>query len=161
MVDPAAPEKPLLLSALREVLHAHLAALAAMIGASRDEATSAESRPENKYDTRALEASYLAAGQGERLAELKQLVGWIDDVGDAVGPVVRLGSFVQVDDGGREAWLFLAPQGGHTIATPVGDVQLVGTGSPLGRALLGAEAGDIPTFDTPSGERELEILEVL
>ena len=77
MADESA-QKPVWLATVRTTLRAQLAALETMVGASRDEATNAESRPENKYDTRALEASYLAAGQGARLADLKQLVGWIE-----------------------------------------------------------------------------------
>ena len=41
---------------------------------ARDEATSAESKAEGKYDTRATEASYLARGQAERVVALSEAV---------------------------------------------------------------------------------------
>ncbi|MEZ4318527.1 MAG: GreA/GreB family elongation factor [Myxococcota bacterium] len=156
--DPSLKSK--LLAALRAALHAQLDALTSMVGASRDEATNAESRPENKYDTRALEASYLAAGQGERLADLKQLVAWLDALDDRPATTARLGSFVTVDDGEAEVWMLLAPQGGHELEHGGARVQLVGTASPLGQALVGAEPGDTVTFDAPSGERELDVIGV-
>ena len=39
--------------------------------ASRAEASHEQSKPENKYDTRGLEASYLARGQSRQAAELE------------------------------------------------------------------------------------------
>ncbi len=50
------PPKPSVYAAFQDSLSHELAVLESMTAAARDEATSAESRPENKYDTRALEA---------------------------------------------------------------------------------------------------------
>lgn len=38
------------------------------------EATHEESRPEDKYDTRGLEAAYLASGQAKQAAEAKRAI---------------------------------------------------------------------------------------
>src|SRR5260370_7813099 len=40
--------------------------------ATHAEATHEQNKPENKYDTRALEASYLARGQSRQVAELER-----------------------------------------------------------------------------------------
>ena len=42
--------------------------------ASRAEATHEQSRAENKYDTRGLEASYLARGQSKQAAEIQNAI---------------------------------------------------------------------------------------
>jgi hypothetical protein len=42
--------------------------------ASRAEATHEQSRAENKYDTRGLEASYLARGQSKQAAEMQNAI---------------------------------------------------------------------------------------
>ena len=48
-----------LIARVREAVRTDVDAMERMVTMSRDEATSDESRPENKYDTRALEASYV------------------------------------------------------------------------------------------------------
>jgi len=37
---------------------------------------------------------------------------------------------------------------------------LISTTSPIGRALLGKEVGDVATVVTPNGKRELELLKL-
>jgi transcription elongation GreA/GreB family factor len=126
---------------------------------ARDEATSPESRPENKYDTRALEASYLAAGQGPRLAELRQLVAWaaLEPSSCAVG---QLGALVHVEVDDVPRWVLLGPRGGPSASCEGGEVGLVSVESPLGRALQGLAAGDDGELDRPSGVVGLEVLSV-
>ncbi len=43
----------------------------AVLAATHEAATHAESKAENKYDTRGLEAAYLADGQRQRLHEIE------------------------------------------------------------------------------------------
>ncbi len=58
-------DRPTVLNAFLERLSADRAALLRVVSTARADATGAESVSENKYDTRATEASYLAAGQGQ------------------------------------------------------------------------------------------------
>ena len=104
-------EKHKVHDALRATLEAELSILDAMVTAARDEATSAESRPENKYDTRALEASYLAAGQGERLATLRQLVAWARGLDAAPQSAALPGALLHIQTDAGTRWLVLAPTG--------------------------------------------------
>lgn len=147
----SAPDKAQVLTALRLALDTELEALGRATEMARDEATSAESRPENKYDTRALEASYLAAGQGERLAELRWLVGWASVV--TAAPVERIGTgaLVEIEHAGRCRWILVAPRGGLTLAVDGVEVRLVSASSPLGEVLAGLEAGDVEEVESPSG----------
>lgn len=120
------------LTALRE----ELAALDQVTRMAVDEATSAESKAENKWDTRGLESSYLAAGQGERMVALRRLVGFFE-----AEPAVRL---VGVENDAPEtAWFLLAPEGGGRRVVVDGVPLVVVTpGSPAGAALVGVSVGD-------------------
>ena len=48
--------------------------------ASHAEATAEENRAENKYDTRGLEASYLATGQANKVLELEAAIEAFSDL---------------------------------------------------------------------------------
>lgn len=154
------PEKSRVVDTLRAALRDQLRAVSTMTAAARDEATSAESRPENEYDTRALEASYLAAGQGQRLADLREFVDWAEQLNAKPHAVVGLGSLVQVDDDGSERWLLIAPQGGEELDVDGLPVQVIGAGSPFGASLLQLEPGDEAELETPAGDRTIEVLGV-
>lgn len=52
-------------------------AVSALSGA-REAATGADTKAENKYDTRGLEASYLAAGQAEQADDLSRALHLVD-----------------------------------------------------------------------------------
>ena len=55
--------KTAVIAAVRNALEAELRALVAAASLALDEATSEESKAENKYDTRSLKASYLWIGK--------------------------------------------------------------------------------------------------
>ena len=116
-----------------------------------DTATADENIAENKYDTLGLEASYLAQGQAQRVAECE------DDIdaykllltGDmSVQLVVSIGSLVHiVNEQNIEQWLFLGPKsGGLTLtyqeAGEAYNIQIITPSSPLGSAMLKREEGD-------------------
>ena len=153
-------EKHKVHDALRATLEAELSILDAMVTAAREEATSAESRPENKYDTRALEASYLAAGQGERLATLRQLVAWARGLDAAPQSAALPGALLHIQTDAGTRWLVLAPTGGPTVQVDGHGISMVSTRSPLGQALAGSERDDAVEVDGPSGTYEAEVLYV-
>lgn len=124
-------------TAVRAVLSAALDAALAGAESARDEATHGESRAENKYDTRGLEASYLAAGQAERVLELRAALAALEARG---GERVGVGSLVRTDGG---AWYLVAQgAGGVRVELDGHTVSVLSPDAPLGRALLGCEPGD-------------------
>lgn len=113
---------------------------------ARAEATDEESRAEGKYDTRGLEASYLAAGQAERTEELIAEIGTFKSgvfrdfkAGDPVAP----GALVKLKfDDGEISCLLLAPcGGGMTIEHDGLEITLLAPGSPIRKQLTGMKAG--------------------
>ncbi|MFI5299000.1 MAG: GreA/GreB family elongation factor [Polyangiales bacterium] len=149
-------------------LEAEVATLTRLALDAADAATHEENKPENEKDMRSTEASYLAAGQAERVRELERAIGVLstmsmrafDDTGE-----IALSAIVDVSIAGKTQTLFLVGDGGGRrarakVGTRSIDVQLVTPGSPLGRALVGAVVGDELEIDTPQGKRTVEIVSV-
>ncbi|MCA9555143.1 MAG: hypothetical protein KC933_34240, partial [Myxococcales bacterium] len=63
-------DKVALLAQIRAALEAELAAITASAADARSAATHEDAKPENQYDTRGLEASYLAGAQAGRAQDL-------------------------------------------------------------------------------------------
>jgi transcription elongation GreA/GreB family factor len=138
------PSKALLKDQLVRALTADLAVCERAYRAAREGATHQEAKPENDKDTRALEQSYLARGEALRLEDLRTALAEVQTMPvvdfDGAGPV-RLGALVVTDEEGQAGLLWVAPHGGGTRLLD-GAVQVVTPKSPLGRAILGANAGD-------------------
>lgn len=113
---------------------------------AREESISEESRAENKYDTHAQEAAYLAEGQARLATELAAaLAAWRALVFPPAGhAVAQLGSLVTLAAGARTDHILLGPSnGGLTFAAPDDgrEITVVTPASPLGRALFGRPVG--------------------
>lgn len=151
--------RPQVIEALRRTIAQDLAAVAKMTAAARAEATSQESKAENKYDTRATEASYLAAGQGRRLESLRSLDAWLAQLDPEAGHErVALGALVRlVEPPKPDRWVLLAPTGGPTVTVRGATVMLLSLDSPLGEALDDAEPDEVVEVDSPQGLRQLRV----
>lgn len=124
-------------------LAAELARLSAASKATLEAATSEESKPENQYDTRALEASYLAAAQEARVRELSNAVRALKEFPLPASAVAQPGALVEAESEGRAYWFFLLPFGaGVSVEAEGHKVSVVSPESPLGQALRGKTAGD-------------------
>lgn len=110
-----------------------------------ESATDEETIPEHKYDTLALEASYLAHGQAMRVQESEKEIRLFRDLvlPDAPEKVV-LGSLVTLLDCDEQQQLFFAApcEGGLKVSFADQTVTLVTFESPLGKALKGMQVGD-------------------
>ena len=109
--------------------------------ASHEAATHAESKAENKYDTRGLEAAYLADGQRRRVHEIETaLVAYRNlPVRPQEGEPIRVGALVALDQEGMARRIFLGPD---AAGLRIADVLVITPRSPLGQALLGRCEGD-------------------
>jgi transcription elongation GreA/GreB family factor len=129
---------------LARVLAADLAVRERAYQVAREGATHEEAKPENDKDTRALEQSYLARGEAQRIDELRSGLAQIRALRPrpaGAGAPAAIGAIVYTEDeDGAESIHWLAPYGGG-VKLEAG-VQVVTPRSPLGRALLGAHAGD-------------------
>ncbi|MGH7437212.1 MAG: GreA/GreB family elongation factor [Polyangiaceae bacterium] len=142
---PRQPDKAALREELARSMAADLALRERAYEGARAGATDEEAKPENDKDTRALEQSYLARGEAVRVEELRtalaEVRGFLVRAFGAEDPVA-LGALVTTeDDDGSTTVLWLAPHGGGAKLSG-GAVQVVTPKSPLGRAIVGARAGD-------------------
>ena len=140
-------DKRLLQQQVCQRLEADLAMLLAAADLARQAATHEESKAENKYDTRGLEASYLAAGQSRRAEDIRRaLAAWralqLRPYDDASG--IQLGALICLADAAeRPQWLLLGPDGAGLKLEHQGlEIMLITAQAPLGQQLLGRGPGD-------------------
>ena len=126
------------------------------------EATDEQSKAENKYDTRGLEASYLARGQSRQAAETEQaLVQFRALTAQPLpeGAAVDVGALVEVVVGRSAFWYLVGPRAGGTEVECDGhEVTVITPQSPLGLALVGRSAGARFKFPTGSDARIRTVL---
>ena len=151
-----------LLARILAKLSAELQALTSAALATHAEATDEENKAEDKYDTRGLEASYLAHGQSKAaeetalaLAQFQALV--LRDF--AADEPIGLGALVALDGPAR---YFIGPRAGGTEIELNGATVLVITPqSPLGRQLLGRRQGDTVQLDVGGKRTDARIASVI
>ena len=126
-----------------ERLRAELDLLTRAALATHEEATHEENKAEDKYDTRGLEASYLAHGQSRAAEEAADAVAQFQSLAlrDFLpGEAIALGALVRLDDGAR---YFIGPKSGGTeVESGGGTIMVITPSSPLGRQLVGRRQGD-------------------
>jgi hypothetical protein len=128
------------------VLNAELASLTRAAQGAFAAATDPDSRAENKYDTRTLEASYVARGQAQRVAELQEAVrafGALSGNEFESGAAITLGALVSLETPEELAHYFLGPFAGGTEILHEGkEIVVITPASALGQKLIGRRAGD-------------------
>ena len=161
---PGTTDKREILKLLLGHVSADLQTMSAAQRAVVDGATHEENKPENDKDTRALEQSYLARGQAQRVVELQSAVNQLKamELRDfSRGVAIALGALVAVEDDRETVHYFLAPAGGGLRLPLAGrEVRVVTPQSPIGQALIGKRQGDDLDLRTPQGVNECSIATV-
>lgn len=147
--------KPLLLQQIIATLEADREVARAVLAA--------ESKAENKYDTRGLEAAYLADGQRRRLHEIETALAAYRKLqpGAADEGRVRVGALLCLEHDAGERWFFLGPDGaGLKLRHEGQEILVISPRSPLGQALLGRQEGDEVELRVNGRLQRYEVLEV-
>ncbi len=114
--------------------------------AAHAEATDEQNKAENKYDTRGLEASYLAHGQSRQAVEAKAAITAFEQLGIRkfdVSEPIELGALVELEHKGERLWYFIGPKAGGTEVVHDGrEILVITPQSPLGAQLQGKKQGD-------------------
>lgn len=127
-------------------------------------ATHEENIPDDKYETLALEASYLAQGQANRAQQIKQALEAYRRLElqsfNAEAPI-RLTALVSYEDeAGKQRRVFLGPgAGGLRLQVGADEVMLITPDSPIGAQLLGRQVGDVFALEG-AVTREFEVIDV-
>lgn len=130
---------------------------------AHETATHEENIAENKYDTLALEAAYLASGQARRVAAIRQTLAvwrqlrprqYDSVVGIQPGALVCL-----VDAAERQQLFFIGPEGASMkLLNDAQSIQVISTQTPLGRALRGKVEGDEVVVSVGTKQQQFELL---
>lgn len=113
--------------------------------ASHEEATHESSRAESKYNTRGLEAAYLAGGQARQAKEILDSIKAYEALATrdfAPGEPIELTALVELDAEGTHSAYFIGPRnGGLEIKHRRKEIMVITPQSPLGQTLMGRKAG--------------------
>jgi hypothetical protein len=144
--------KSTLLEKIRMELKASLERLSKAALDAHAAATDPGSKAEGKYDTRSLEASYLAVGQARQVDELAESVRVFEafTLPDfTMEDPIAMGALVEADMRGETSLLLLVPAAGGMILDLDGqEITLLTPASKLYQNLLGKRAGDfLDKFD--------------
>lgn len=156
-------DKAALLQSFLEELEATRELLVRSANAAHEEATHEESAAENKYDTRGLEASYLAGAQSRRIGELDQIIHLFESMKPrsfGEDDPITIGAVVEISDGEESQWFFLAARAGGTKITFNNQmISILTPQSPLGQQVMGAQLGDPVELRLRNKTIEYEILQ--
>ena len=124
-----------------------------------------EQRPENEYDTRGLEESYLAAGQAQRVADLEVELASLRSLPIArfrPGAPIAATALVRVEDEDGEARVvFLLPAAGGVVVEMDGEkISIVSPQLPLGQAMVGRSEDDDFDFLIKGKTRSFTVIDV-
>ena len=113
--------------------------------ASHAEATHESSKAESKYDTRGLEAAYLAGGQARQAKEILDSIEIYEKLTTrnfAPEEPIDLTALVELTMDGARSRFFIGPRnGGLEIEHRREEVTVITPQSPLGQTLMGRKAG--------------------
>jgi len=145
-------------------LQEELASLMAAAKATHEAATHEESKPENEYDTRGLEASYLAGAQAKRVSEIREVLSQFQTLEfkdfTSSDPVLST-ALVDVAVNKKKSTLLFMPKGGGVNLQLNGQaIQIVTPHSLLGEAILGSKVGDEVEYEVGDRVFVCEILSV-
>lgn len=155
-----------IIDSLKQRLADELGALESVANQTREEVGSSETKSEGKYDTRSTEASYLARGQAWRIAGLRQLAAWFDNLTiEKTFESVEVGSLVEVTrESGGSRFIFLAPAGGLKSSVKIDGesirVEVISQSSPMGSAMFGLKVEDYFEVESPKGPVDWEVLRI-
>ena len=131
---------------------------------SRAEATHEQSKADNKYDTRGLEASYLARGQSKQAAELEAAITEFEKLEArkfAPGEKIEIGALVELKADGETAFYFIGPRAGGTeVVQDEKDVLVITPQSPLGAQLMDKKQGERPQLLLAGRKQSAQIISV-
>jgi hypothetical protein len=147
-----ASEKQELLTKIRAELRAALERLSRAASEAHAAATDPGSKAEGKYDTRSLEASYLAAGQAKQVDELAAAVRIFETLilpDFEEDEAVDGGALVEVEMNDELSCYLLVPAAGGTVISHGGmEVTLLTPASALYQKLMGMRRYE--SLDAPS-----------
>jgi transcription elongation GreA/GreB family factor len=138
--------KSLLLKQIVAALTESLEVLEKAARASHVEAIHESSKAESKYDTRGLEAAYLAGGQARQAREIMDCIKLYQSLPTrnfSAKEPIDLTALVELNADGATSTYFIGPKsGGLEVKYKKEEITVITPQSPLGQNLMGKKAED-------------------
>jgi len=156
--------KQLLVKKIVLMLMEELEGYARAARTAHEEATHEQSRAENKYDTRGLEASYLAHGQARQMMEMESAISALKNM-DArrfvAGDPIEAGALVELELDGDRMFYFIATRaGGLEVIHEKQTVLVITPQSPLGERLQGRQQGELVQLPIAGARKTYRVVTV-
>lgn len=158
-------DKNKIIQGIIKILSEELDVLSRSAKDAHTSATHEETAAKSKYDTQAIEASYLAQGQAKRVSELERGVASFKKIASqnlSNTDTILVGSLAQLSKKNQPSfWIFYGPDGGGIKVTEADTtITVITKHSPLGAALLTAKAGDVIEVEQGNAIMEYKVLTV-
>jgi transcription elongation GreA/GreB family factor len=132
--------------------------------AAHEASTHEENIPDNKYETLALEASYVAQGQANRAQDIRRALEAYKQLSpgnfnnESAIELTALVTLAGTDSTTRTFFIGPLEGGMRLIDDQTGnEIMVITPASPLGRGLIGMGIGDMVRLRVGSGTKEFEI----
>lgn len=139
-------DKKAFIALIQDELSERLDTLCQSARAAYEGATHEESKAEDQYDTRGLEASYLAGAQAKRTKELEDAIRRYTTTKPrsfSADEPIALTALVTVATGEKESVYFIGPEAGGMKFDQNGiEITVITPKSPLGKELIGRHIED-------------------
>lgn len=157
-------DKKKIVQQLIEKLNIELVEVENAARSTRDLATAPDLKSEGKYDTRAIEAAYLASAQNKRVEEIKLDIQMLEDLEIQIATPaskLQLGSLGLIRCNGQERFYFISStSGGSMLMIDEKPILVISVFSPIGDAALGLSSGDSFEVETPKETRQYDVVEI-
>ncbi|MFT6067792.1 MAG: transcription elongation GreA/GreB family factor [Bacteriovoracaceae bacterium] len=124
--------------------------------------TAPDMKSEGKYDTRGIEAGYLAGAQKARVTELETDIQMLEEIKPRsfkTTDEVAIGALVELKLNDHKKKYFISPTAGGTMLEVEGEsILVISVFSPIGSEVLSLKVGDNFELETKSTPREYEII---
>lgn len=128
---------------------------------SREYAIADDLKSEGKYDTRAIEASYIASAEARRVEEIKLDLQMIQEMEINPSRHLEMGSLALIEHNSRDQFYFLSPtMGGEMLNVDGKMILVISVFSPIGSEAMNLECGDSFEVETPKESRVYKIKEI-
>lgn len=155
-------DKKIIIEKLLDQLNIELDKAKGAYETSKNLTQDSEFKAESKWDTRSIEAGYLAGAQKVRVDELEMDVKMIEELSEEnheKKDSIAIGSLVEIDLNGNTKKYFIAPTAGGTMINIEGEVLLViSVFSPIGNAVIDLSDGDTFELEMGGTNREYEVI---
>ncbi len=129
---------------------------------SKSSVQTGDLKSDGKYDTRAVEASYLAGAHLKRVQEIQGQLELLEEMRtDLDNSTISIGSIVELELEGKSKKYFLSPaKGGSGIIVNGNTYLVISVFSPIGNAIVNQSVGDEVEVELKNGSRIYKILSI-